>query len=734
MVISMTTKPRTATDIFLELVGSVARDQWEGRLAELCCGDDQLERRVRALLHAHAEPASFLEHPALGDIPLDSDASPICEGPGTLIGPYKLIEEIGEGGFGVVFLAEQSAPVRRRVALKIIKPGMDTRQVIARFEAERQALAMMDHPNIAKVFDAGTTGEGARDWGLGTGDERRTSSTSAPSPQPVALHAGRPYFVMELVQGVPITDYCDQCNLATHERLELFDIVCQAVQHAHQKGVIHRDIKPSNVLVAIQDGLPTPKIIDFGVAKAINERLTDRSLMTGFTQMLGTPLYMSPEQAELSPLGVDTRSDIYSLGVLLYELLTGSTPFDKERLQAAPYDQMRHIICDEEPPKPSARLSTLANELASTIAAQRRTDTRRLQQHLRGDLDWIVMKCLEKDRNRRYETASALADDVRHYLQNEPVIARPPSRLYRAGKFVRRNKAAVVASAAVLLSLVAGIVGTTIGLVSQSRQREIAERQRAEAQLNYAMARQSQGNYGEAEALYRKELELPTSDTSADRQRIALLRLRLAETVNDTHGAADGEPLFREALVAHRAAFPPNDTNIAYAASRLGYVLRTRRQFAEAEQLFREAYDIHRRAASVDHRAIGEFATILANVLITLGRYAEAETFAREAVAAQLQAKPLDVWGLAHARLELGRNLLAMGKFADAEAVLIQAERALAETPGFPLGNIAMVALYTRWNEAEPGKGYNAKAQEWFRNLIGMFVPLEPPDSANSER
>ena len=274
----------------------------------------------------------------------------------------------------MVFLAEQERPVRRRVALKVIKPGMDTREVIARFEAERQALAMMDHPNIAKVHDAGAT------------------------------ENGRPYFVMELVQGVPITEYCDQCNLTTRERLELFITVCQAVQHAHQKGVIHRDIKPTNVLVAMQDGRPAPKIIDFGVAKAIDQRLTEHTLMTAFAQMVGTPLYMSPEQAELSPLGVDTRSDIYSLGVLLYELLTGTTPFDKDRLHAASYDELRRIIREEEPPRPSARISTLAADLATTVAEHRRTDARRLRQTVRGELDWIVMKCLEKDRNRRYET------------------------------------------------------------------------------------------------------------------------------------------------------------------------------------------------------------------------------------------------------------------------------------------------------------------------------------------
>jgi serine/threonine protein kinase len=295
------------------------------------------------------------------------------------IGSYELLDQIGEGGFSVVFMAQQSQPVHRRVALKIIKPGMDTRQVIARFEVERQALAMMDHANIAKVFDAGAT------------------------------ESGRPYFVMELVHGVPVTEYSDQCQLTTRERLALFVSVCEAVQHAHQRGIIHRDIKPTNVLVALQDDRPVPKIIDFGVAKAMHQRLADQTLTNPFYQMVGTPLYMSPEQAELSPLGVDTRTDIYSLGVLLYELLTGATPFESDRLAVMPYDELRRTIREEEPPRPSVRITTLAADLATTICQRDRCDARRLVQQVRGDLDWIVMKCLEKDRARRYETVADLS-------------------------------------------------------------------------------------------------------------------------------------------------------------------------------------------------------------------------------------------------------------------------------------------------------------------------------------
>ena len=330
--------------------------------------------------------------------------------PGTVIGPYKLLQQIGEGGMGTVFMAEQTQPVQRKVALKVIKPGMDSRQVIARFEAERQALAMMDHVNIARVLDAGAT------------------------------EAGRPYFVMELVHGVPITKYCDDNHLTPRERLELFVPVCQAIQHAHQKGIIHRDIKPSNVMVTLYDGKPVPKVIDFGVAKATEQKLTERTLFTQYGTMVGTLEYMSPEQAEMSALGVDTRSDIYSLGVLLYELLTGSTPLTHKRMKEAAYAEILRMIKEEEPPKPSTRLSDSGEALAS-ISAQRHTEPAKLTKLVRGELDWIVMKTLEKDRNRRYETANGFAADVQRYLNDEPVQACPPSAGYRFRKFARRNKA-----------------------------------------------------------------------------------------------------------------------------------------------------------------------------------------------------------------------------------------------------------------------------------------------------
>jgi len=412
----------TEQEIYIEALNQPDEAERRRYLDEACRDDAPLRARLENLLRRSDRLGSFLERPP-GCLAATAEVAVDVELIGTQVGPYRILEQIGEGGFGVVFLAEQATPIRRRVALKIVKPGMDTRQVLARFEAERQALALMDYPGIAKVFDAGVTDH------------------------------GRSFFVMELVQGVPITDYCDQCNLSTRERLELFIAVCQAVQHAHQKGIIHRDLKPTNVLVALQDGRPVPKIIDFGVAKAIEQRLTEQTLTTAFAQMVGTPMYMSPEQAELSPLGVDTRTDIYSLGVLLYELLTGTTPFDRDRLHAAGYDELRRIIREEEPPRPSTRLTTLAAGEATTIAEHRRTDGRRLRQQVRGELDWIVMKCLDKDRNRRYETASGLALDIHRYLDDEPVQACPPSTAYRFRKFARRHKAKLATASVVTVAL-----------------------------------------------------------------------------------------------------------------------------------------------------------------------------------------------------------------------------------------------------------------------------------------
>jgi serine/threonine protein kinase/tetratricopeptide (TPR) repeat protein len=441
-------------------------------LRQACGTDAGLRERVQLLLHAYEEQASFLESPAPGGVALTID-QPAAESEGAVIGPYKLIEQIGEGGMGTVWMAQQTEPVKRLVALKLIKPGMDSKQVIARFEAERQALALMEHPNIARVLDGGTT------------------------------RSGRPYFVMDLVKGVPITKYCDQRHLTPRQRLELFLPVCQAVQHAHQKGVIHRDLKPSNVLVAVYDGQPMPKVIDFGVAKATGLQLTEQTLVTGFGAVVGTLEYMSPEQAEINQLDVDTRSDIYSLGVLLYELLTGSPPFSRKGLEKAGMLEMLRVIREQEPSKPSTKLST-ADGLP-TLAANRGTEPAKLTRLVRGELDWIVMKALEKDRNRRYETANGFSMDVQRYLAGEVVHACPPSTVYRVRKFVRRNKGTVVAAGLVLSSLVLGIAGTSIGMWRAEQRRVEAEQAKSEAQTAKTRAE-------EAEAQTLAEFRASTDD------------------------------------------------------------------------------------------------------------------------------------------------------------------------------------------------------------------------------
>jgi len=483
-------------------------------LDEACTGDAALRERIENLLGALERAGERLNKPVVprdAALPLPPPQSGAK--PGDMIGRYKLLQQIGEGGCGVVYMAEQEEPVRRRVALKVIKLGMDTKSVIARFEAERQALALMDHPNIAKVLDAGAT------------------------------DTGRPYFVMELVRGVRITEYCDEHNLPMPQRLELFMQVCQAVQHAHQKGIIHRDLKPSNILVSVNDGVPVPKVIDFGIAKATTgQPLTDKTLFTAFEQFIGTPAYMSPEQAVMTSLDIDTRTDIYSLGVLLYELLTGKTPFDTKELLQAGFDEMRRTIREDEPARPSTRLSTMVEDELTTTAKRRQTDAPKLIHLLRGDLDWIVMKTLEKDRARRYETANGLARDLERYLSHEPVVARPPSARYRFRKLVRRNWLAFAATGGVVAALLVGLAGSLWQWrrAEEHAASETSQRLRAEEAVTTLELQRAEGLLEKDEVvtgvacLARMVRQQPTNHLATRRLLSALIQRNFARPVGQS--------------------------------------------------------------------------------------------------------------------------------------------------------------------------------------------------------
>ena len=469
------------------------------------CPDTAMRSRIERLLLVQQKVGGFMEEPAASDAAADVFGSDLpFEEVGASIGPYKLLEQIGEGGMGVVYMAAQQTPVKRKVAIKVIKPGMDTKQVIARFEAERQALALMDHPNIARVVDAGAT------------------------------ESGRPYFVMELVRGIPLTDYCQREALGLEQRLALFVDVCHAVQHAHLRGIIHRDIKPSNVMVTLHDGISVVKMIDFCVAKAMNQQLTEKTLFTNYSQMIGTPLYMSPEQAEMSGLDVDTRSDIYSLGVLLYEILTETTPFEQQRLKEAGYDEMRRIIREEEPPRASTRVSTLQNQ-SQTLSDQRRTNLAQLGRALRSELDWIVVKALEKNRNRRYQSAREFADDVKRYQQGQPVEAFPPSALYQLQKIIRRNRALVASLTMAFLLMVAATAVSSVFALRAHRAEEVAE--------SALLRAETKGDIAAAISSFLSDELLGQASPYVSAERDLQLREVLDHAAERINGHFDGRPL-----------------------------------------------------------------------------------------------------------------------------------------------------------------------------------------------
>jgi serine/threonine protein kinase/Tfp pilus assembly protein PilF len=613
----MTTWNPRANELFLQARELRSPSERQLYLDGACAGDTGLRAEVEGLLEAAAQAGSFLESPA--PQLAGTAAGLVNERPGTIIGAYKLLEQIGEGGFGVVFMAEQTRPVRRKVALKVLKPGMDTRQVVGRFEAERQALALMDHPNIAHVFDGGATA------------------------------TGRPYFVMELVRGIPISNFCDQNQLPIRERLALFVDVCQAVQHAHQKGIIHRDLKPSNVLVSMHDTTPVVKVIDFGVAKALGQELTDKTLFTGFVQLIGTPMYMSPEQAGQSGLDVDTRSDIYALGVLLYELLTGTTPFDNERLRTAGYDEIFRIIREEEAPRPSTRVSTLG-QAAATVSAKRRSEPQKLRRLMRGELDWVVMKALEKDRSRRYESASALAADVKRYLADEPVLACPPSASYRFRKFFRRNKAGLSILGLVLFFVV--LIGGGAGWAVRDR---AARQARLNLEVEHALD----------EAAKTREQAVSLTDNPA------LWAAALAEAASDlkrarglaTQDDAVVEPVTRERLQALQALLDADEADRRFAARfeevRLEQTevnlaisqFKTATAFAALKEAFRRHYGVEfgttgtdAAAAVIQRRPKAIQDLLLAALEVALDNVPKDDAESRQWLDAVLEAADVGPW------------------------------------------------------------------------------------------
>jgi serine/threonine protein kinase/tetratricopeptide (TPR) repeat protein len=682
---------RRLFDKALDLPPGPERDAW---LAETCGADASLKARIEALLGAHEDETSFLSDKASAEPKTPAELS------GTLIGNYKLREQIGEGGFGTVWVADQEKPVRRRVALKIIKMGMDTKEVIARFEQERQALAMMDHPNIAKVLDAGAT------------------------------ESGRPFFVMELVRGIQITDYCDQNNLPTEERLELFAKVCQAVQHAHQKGIIHRDLKPSNVLVTLHDGIPVPKVIDFGIAKATEGRLTDVTIYTQLHQFVGTPAYMSPEQAEMSGLDMDTRSDIYSLGVLLYELLAGRTPFDGKELMASGIDAMRKTIREQEPVRPSNRLATLNDEDLITTAKRRSADKAKLLHALKGDLDWIVMKCLEKDRTRRYDTANGLAADIRRHLSNEPVVARPPSAAYRFQKAWRRNKLAYTAGMAVALALVIGLVASILALdgknrVLKAKQEALLAQERAKSVANIVEAMMtkvvsklrdqdnrtaisavieaadqvaSQNIKGSpyAEFTFRKAIRDQHLSQGMFQLKDAVAQIKLMEELLPQLTEAELPAPERQEFLIHAAGMHANYDDFAGGTAKLR---KLRQQLESTEP---------RRTDLIVETLIME-----SDANIIEGRMAEAERLAREAcevgaeVSGQYNLTKEGPWP------RLANVLLGQGKYEDAlEPARKALERISAKTPRANINKFA-----GRMVDALCGSQHFGEAEELIKKL-----------------
>ena len=625
------------------------------------------------------------------------------------IGPYRILQTLGEGGMGVVYVAEQTEPVRRRVALKIMKLGMDTKQIVARFEAERQALAVMEHPNIARVLDGGAT------------------------------ETGRPYFVMELVRGVPLTGYCDMHRLSTRERLALFVPVCQAVQHAHQKGVIHRDLKPSNVLVAVQDDRPVPKVIDFGIAKAVAQPLTERTLVTDYGTAIGTPAYMSPEQAEMSGLDVDTRTDIYSLGVMLYELLVGRLPLDPAEL-GMPVFLAQLVMRDSSPPTPSVRLSTLGGERIS-IASSRRTEPGTLRRELKGDLDWIVMKAMDPDRTRRYDTVNGLAMDLGRYLADEPVVARPPSAGYRLAKFVKRHRAGAAGAAIAILALVIGTTLATVGLV-RARRAEATTRQEATALrrvANFLVGLFHVSDPSEARGntiTAREILDRGANQITTELNDQPAVQARLMQTMGEVYSELglydEARPLLQQAIARREQLDGRSQLGVTSGLMDLALVARRQGSFAQAESLYVRALGIREAALGPNDSLVATTLSGLGGLYFTQGKYAEADSVLQRAIAIWEHALGPDAPELAGPVGTRGAVAWAEQRYADAEPLLRRA-LALNERAHGPddldvaasLNNLG--ALYWSEKKYAGAESLYVRAQHIYEKVLGP----EHPDVAS---
>jgi serine/threonine protein kinase/tetratricopeptide (TPR) repeat protein len=673
-------RKQRAEDIFLDAL-DLPDSERPAFLTERCGDDSDLEHEVRELLRAHAA-LGILERP-VETVP--EELLPVRAPPDRL-GPYRVLQVLGEGGMGTVYEAEQTEPVRRRVALKVIKAGLNSRQVVGRFEAERQALAVMDHPNIARVFDAGTTGD------------------------------GRPYFVMELVRGVPLTEYCDTHHLSTTDRLDLFVQVCRAVQHAHLKGVIHRDLKPSNILVTLHDDRPVPKVIDFGIAKAMGWRLADRTIITHAGQLMGTPAYMSPEQAGVVGLDVDSRSDVYSLGVMLYELLVGAQPFDLGSVVEA---AVEHMIRDREPPPPSSRLTTLPGDNQRYIVDHRQSDVRSLKRQLKGDLDWVVMKAIEKDRRRRYDTANGLANDLERYLANETVVARPPSAGYRLRKFARRHRVGLAAATVALLALAGGATAATVGLVrarvaeaNAARDAETARQVTAFMIEMFEVSDPGEARGNEVRA--REILDQGALRIEAELDDQPAVQAQLMHTMGEVYrklGLHDeASRLFEEALKARRDLYPSGHPDLAQSVNDLGEIRHLQGRYDEAEALYLEAAAMRRRLLGESHLDLAMSVNDLGLLRYERGELEESEALFREALAMRRALLPEDDEGVASSLNNLGGLLIARGELAEAEEHLRDAHRILRAELGIDhptttsaLNNLGHV-LFRQGKTAEAGE------------------------------